>query len=97
MYLGKASDASLALEEAFFKCIPSVNRKKRLSEAEWDKALQAFHRKARAIRLQFSLGPFARALTTYRFQKRLFEAGFDGDVVRKVIFSLVLNAFISAS
>ncbi|MEI8157490.1 MAG: hypothetical protein WCH60_11550 [Burkholderiales bacterium] len=95
--MGKASDASLALEEAFFKCIPSANKKKRLSEAEWDKALQAFHRDARAIRSRFSLGPIARAFATYQFQKRLFVAGFDGDVVRKVVFSLVLNAFISAS
>lgn len=90
----KVTDAAQALTEAFFKSVPA-NNKKRMSEAEWSNSLNKFHRAAKEIRLRYALGPLARALATYHFQKRLLAAGFDADVVRKVVFSVVLNAFVS--
>lgn len=90
--LGKSADAALALAQAFFRSVPA-NKKKRIGEADWSLALQKFHREARDIRTQFSLGPLGRAMATYDFQKQLLAAGFAPDIVRKVVFSLVLNAF----
>ena len=92
----KSAAAALALNEAFAKCVP-VKRSQRMSEAEWANALQRFHQEARAIRQRHALGPFARALATYHFQKRLLGSGFDSAVVRKVVFSLVLNAFTASA
>ncbi len=90
--MSKATEAAIALNVAFAKCVPA-NQKKRMSDAEWALSLQKFHLEARAIRKRLALGPLARALATYHFQKRLLKAGFDADIVRKVVFSLVLNAF----
>jgi len=90
--VGKAADAANALTEAFFRSVPA-NQKKRMSEAEWAAALQRFHRDAFAIRKKYSLGLMGRAMSTYHFQKHLLQVGFDADLVRKVVFSLVLNAF----
>ncbi len=92
--MGKVTDASVALAEAFFRSIPA-NQKKKMSEGEWENSLKRFHREALEIRKRYGLGFLSRALATYQFQKRLFAAGFDADIVRKVVFSLVLNAFVS--
>jgi hypothetical protein len=94
--VSKATEAALALNEAFAKCVPA-NQKKRLSDAEWTQSLQKFHREAKAIRQRLQLGPLSRALATYHFQKRLLQAGFDAGIVRKVVFSLVLNAFTASA
>jgi hypothetical protein len=82
----------VALTDAFARLVPA-QRGQRISEAQWASALQKFHREAIAIRKRFALGPFTRALATYHFQKQLFKAGFEAATVRKVVFSLVLNAF----
>jgi hypothetical protein len=94
--VSKSHDAALALNAAFVRCVP-INQKRRMSEAEWAQALQKFHLDARQIRQQFALGLFGRALVTYRFQKLLLKAGFDAEIVRKVVFSLVLNAFTAGA
>lgn len=94
--MSKAVDAAVALNLAFARSMPA-NQKKRLSESEWSQALQRFHREARSIRQQHALGPLARALATYHFQKLLLNAGFEADIVRKVVFSLVLNAFTASA
>lgn len=92
--LGKLADATLALAEAFFRAAPIV-KNKRITEAEWAKALAKFHREAAEIRQRYALGFLTRALVAYRFQRRLLAAGFAPDVVRKVVFSVVLNSFTS--
>jgi hypothetical protein len=91
----KSADAALALNEAFARCVPA-NQKKRMSEAEWAQALSKFHKDAKGIRQKFALGPLGRARATYQFQKLLLKAGFDAEIVRKVVFSLVLNAFTAS-
>jgi hypothetical protein len=82
--------------DAFFRCVPAT-KKKRITDSEWAFALQKFHAEAIAIRKRFSLGILGRALVTYRFQKQMLSAGFDAATVRKVVFSLVLNAFTSGA
>ncbi len=91
--LGKSADAAQALSEAFFRCAP-ITKKKPATEAEWAAALQKFHNEAKAVRQRYSLGPINRATAAYQFQKRLLAAGIEPKVVRQVVFSLVLNAFI---
>lgn len=93
--MGKTTEVASALLDAFFRSIPA-NRKKRITDAEWTQALKRFHAEALLIRKRFSLGPLGRALATYRFQKELLLAGFDAATVRKVVFSLVLNVFVSS-
>jgi hypothetical protein len=93
--LSKAVDAATALNLAFAKCLPA-SQKKRMSEAEWSVALQKFHGEARTIRKHYALGPLGRAMATYQFQKLLIKGGFDAATVRKVVFSLVLNAFTAS-
>ena len=92
--MSKVSDAALALADAFFKSMPASG-KRRMSESEWAVSLEKFHLSAREIRKQYVLGRLSRAVVTYKFQKHLFNAGLDADVIRKVVFSLVLNAFVS--
>lgn len=92
MLLGKTVDAALALADAFSRAAPSV-KKKRATEAEWAIALNKFHREAQEIRRRYALGFLARALVAYRFQRRLLAAGFAPDVVRKVVFAVLLNSF----
>jgi hypothetical protein len=87
-------DAALALAEAFFRAVPTDN-KKRVSEQEWALALSRFHDDARGIRQRYSLGFIGRARMAYYFQQRLMAAGFHADIVRKVVFSLVLNSLTS--
>lgn len=90
--MGKLADAAQALADAFFRAAPSSN-KKRVSEADWTQSLKKFHHEANEIRQRYGLGFLARALVAYRFQKRLLEAGFAPDIVRRVVFSLVLSSF----
>jgi hypothetical protein len=92
MTLSKASEAAVALEEAFLRAAPA-NKKKRPSETEWTLALKKFHAEASEIRRRYSLGFLARARASYLLQQRLIAAGFQADTVRKVVFSLVLNSF----
>ena len=93
--MGTSADAAQALAEAFFRSMPANKQKKRLSEADWSLGLQKFHREANEIRKRYSLGPLRRAVVAYHFQKRLLIAGFEADLVRKVVFSLVVNAFVA--
>jgi len=90
--MSKSSVAAQDLTEAFFSCLPK-GKKQQYSEAQWGATLQQFYKEAGKIRARYRLGVLGRALTAYHFQKRLFEAGIDSDVVRKVVFSLLLNAF----
>jgi len=91
--LSKSADAALALAEAFFRCAPSNQKKRRVSEADWANSLKKFYTEAKEIRQHYRLGFLTRALVAYRFQRSLLAAGFAPDVVRKVVFSLVLSSF----
>lgn len=90
--MGKSTDAALALAEAFFRAAPA-DKRKRISEADWANSLKKFHREAKEIRRRYALGFLARATAAYHFQRRLLAAGIPVDIVRKVVFSLVLSSF----
>lgn len=91
--MSKSTQATQALEEAFLRIVPT-QKKKRLSEIEWISALRVFNDEAKGIRRRFSLGIFARARTAYLLQQHLIADGIPPDVVRKLVFSLVVNSFI---
>lgn len=89
--MSKVADAAGALEEAFFRSVPAG--KKKLSANDWVAALGRFQQRAKEIRERHRLGVIGRARVAYRLQQRLIAAGFPADVVRKVVFALVLNSF----
>jgi hypothetical protein len=93
LIVGKFSEVSVALEEAFTNSLPKTGNKKS-SEADWAAALDRFNAEARAIRERYRLGVIGRAVSAHRLQRRLLAAGFPSDMVRHVVFSMVLNAFI---
>jgi hypothetical protein len=90
--MSKAEKAADELLMAFSRAMPT-GKKGRMDERDWTTALDKFHRDAREIRQKLSLGVLARARSAFMLQKRLLEAGFPADVVRKLVFTLVLNAF----
>lgn len=91
--MSRYSEATLALEEAFVRSVP-VGKKKPPSQAEWALALEKFNAEARSIRARYKLGVIGRALVAYRLQRRLMASGYAPDVVRQLLFSMILNAFV---
>ena len=94
--MGKSAEVATLLVEAFFRSMP-VSKKRQVSDADWAQSLNRFHVEARGIRQKYPLGPIGRAVATYRFQRQLLSAGFDAATVRKVVFSLLLNAFTASA
>ena len=90
--MGKTAQVAAELEEAFFRSVP-LSKKKRVSEDDWARSLAKFHGDAKNIRSRHALGVIGRARAAFLLQRRLIAAGFPADVVRKVVFSLVLNSF----
>lgn len=89
--MGKVADAATAMAEAFYRSAPTVG-KKRVSETDWINALKKFHGEAKVIRQRYALGLLSRAMVAYQFQRKLIAAGFAPDLVRKVVFSVVLSS-----
>lgn len=86
---------AVALEKAFLACVPQKGKnQKKIGEKEWAQALEKFNAKAKSLRLEYRLGWFGRALTAYRFQRNLIAQGHPPDMVRQLVFSMVLNAFV---
>lgn len=92
--MSRYSEATQALEFAFISVIPKPKKNKAPTKAEWALALEAFHKKAREIRVQYRLGFIGRAVVAYRLQPRLLAAGCAPDMMRQILFSMVLNAFV---
>lgn len=90
--MSQLNEATDALVQAFVRCMPK-GKNKQTNETEWNKALGKFFVDAREIRTRYGLGFIARARVAYQLQGRLLASGFDADTVKKVVFSLVLNAF----
>jgi hypothetical protein len=92
--VGKADQVAGELAEAFFRAAPT-GRKKWTSEAEWANSLRRFFADAEEIRLRYRLGIIGRARAAHRLQQRLIGAGLPAEVVRKVVFALIMNSFAS--
>lgn len=87
--------AALALEQAFEACLPNTKKIKNIkNKQEWAKSLEQFNGKARSLRLEYRLGWLGRALTAYQFQRNLIAAGHPPEMVRQLVFSMVLSAFV---
>ena len=74
--------------------IPKPKKNKAPSKAEWALALESFNKQAREVRTRYRLGLLGRAVVAYRMQPRLLAAGYSPDVVRQILFSMVLHAFV---
>ena len=94
MIVSRYTDATDKLESAFVGVLPSGKRRKPPTQAEWTTALERFNAEARLIRNQFHLGMIGRAVVAYRLQQRLMASGYPADVVRQLLFSMVLSAFV---
>lgn len=92
--MSRYSDATGVLEAAFARSVPAGKKKKPPTQAEWAAALEKFNGEARVIRAQFHLGVIGRAVVAYRLQQRLMASGYPPDVVRQLLFSMILNAFV---
>jgi hypothetical protein len=92
--VNRYSEATQALESAFMAVIPKSKKNKAPSKTEWALALEKFNTQAREVRVQYRLGLIGRALVAYRLQPRLLAAGYGPDVVRQILFSMVLHAFV---
>ncbi len=94
MTVSRYSEAAQALESAFIAVVPKPKKNKAPSKAEWALALEKFNAQARDIRGRYRLGLLGRAVAAYRLQPRLLANGYAPDVVRQILFSMVLNAFV---
>lgn len=92
--MSRYSEATQALESAFMAVIPKPKKNKAPSKAEWTQALEQFNTQARGVRERYHLGLWGRAAVAYRLQPRLIAAGYAPDVVRQILFSMVLHAFV---
>lgn len=92
--MSRYSDATKALESTFLAVIPKTKKNKAPSKAEWALALEKFNIQAREVRDQYRLGLLGRAVVAYRLQPRLIAVGYTPDVVRQILFSMVLHAFV---
>ncbi len=92
--MSRYSEATQALENAFLAAVPKPKKNKPPSKAEWAVALEKFNTQAREIRAQYGLGLLGRSIVAYRLQPRLLAAGYPPDVVRQILFSMVLHAFV---
>ncbi len=88
------SEATQALESAFMAVVPKSKKNKAPGKAEWALAMEQFNGRAREVRDRYSLGLLGRAVVAYRLQPRLIAAGYAPDVVRQILFSMVLHAFV---
>lgn len=87
-------EATQALEIAFKAAIPKPKKNKSPGNAEWALALEKFNARAREIRNQYRLGLLGRVVVAYRLQPQLLSMGYSPEVVRQILFSMVLHAFV---
>lgn len=71
--------------------------KRQLKPAAVDGALEKFYAEARAERYRRRLGVIARARVALDLQRRLASAGYPPQLVRQVVFSTLLAAFVGNS
>lgn len=102
MTLPRPSVTELAerLFEEFSRLVPLQHKagKRRPTEAElqatYQKALAGFFVFAYRERQQYRLGIIARGRVAFKLQERLLQAGYSDQLVKKVLFALLVNAFV---
>lgn len=86
------------LFQLFQKMIPSPDkqggkRAARMSETQITQNLDRFYKEAAMLREKHRLGLIARARAIRRFQQRMIESGYAADLVKRVIFAMILSSF----
>lgn len=94
-------EAGEKLYGAFRKCVPlpaAARGRKKLSRREahekTEQGLARFYGIARDERRRRRLGLIGRARVALELQRRLLAAGYPPDVVKQVLFSLFMSAFV---
>lgn len=97
--VSKVQEAGDELFRLFQEIIPAPDVRKarktaKLSEAQIGQSLDRFYKEARAVRIRRGLGLISRARVIRYLERRMIGAGYEGDLVKKVVFALILYAFI---
>ncbi len=91
-------ETSDQLFSVFKTLVPLNNRKQK--DLPTPKAIEAgldrFYAEARVQRQRLRLGVVGRARVAFGLQQRLLENGYPEDLVRKVLFALIVSAFSGA-
>ena len=99
---GKIPDSCDRLGDVFQRLVPlhpeSLKGRKRPTEQELqatsERGLQQFLEAAREERLQQGLGVIGRARVAFGLQQRLMKAGYPPELVKQVLFAMLLSAFV---
>jgi hypothetical protein len=76
---------------------PPSQRKAQQKKVGTDQVMRSlgkWHEMARSLRRAHRLGILARARVAFQLQRLLSTAGYPADLSRKVVFSLIVSAFV---
>lgn len=97
-------ETSAALFAKFQRFLPldaGQNKKRRRSQQELneitEKGLAGFYQAAKEERLRRRLGLISRARVAFGLQKHLLAAGYPPPLVKQVVFSLIVSAFVGGA
>jgi len=96
-YFKPISELALLLSQDFSKSLPPPHKfksRKAPSTQKVDKAISALHSKARANKEIQKFGFLKRSLLTWHLQKEMQKAGYDADLVKKIIMSFISSVLI---
>lgn len=97
--MSQVHEAGDELFQLFQKIVPPPNDRRgkkniKQSKAQIGESLDRFYREAKVLRAKHRLGLIARARVVRHLQGRMIAGGYEADLVQRVIFSLILSAFI---
>lgn len=93
--MSAVTEASDRLFEFFCKSVPVPGKQSgNKSLKGLDSALQRFYSEARAQRESMRLGVIGRARVAFGLQQKLLHAGYPPDLVRQVLFAMLVVAFV---
>ena len=96
--MGVVQEAGEQLFSSFQTVLPLAagkqKRPQKLALKAVEEGLRKFYAEARAQREQRRLGVIARARVAFYLQQRLIDSGYPSDLVRQVLFAMLLSAFV---
>ncbi len=97
--MGVVKETGDRLAKFFLDVVPLPSgqiKGKKISPSLIEAGLQRFYQEARAVRDQNRLGIIGRARVARYVQQQLLVAGYAPDLVRQVLFSMLVSAFIGS-
>lgn len=99
--MAKIEEVSNELFSKFQRLVPLPNnasgkKAARQSETQISEALNRFYAEAKMLRIEYKLGIIARARIARGVQNRMISAGYSPDLAYRVVFSLLLSAFVGS-